>query len=163
MGVNDVSKQREIKFRAWDSVAKKMLEQITTWHHAMGLSVVLPFREFHYSPNSNWRKDDYGNFYSDNNTVYLMQYTGLKDKNGVEIYEGDVVRRHEAAPEWKDKEPSSRLFQVRWSAEGAWFELDHAAPWADGTNWSPMNAHQTAQYVEVIGNIYENSELLEAK
>jgi hypothetical protein len=68
----------------------------------------------------------------------LMQYTGLKDKKGKEIYEGDIVKERE----WKQ--------EIRWSIENSGF-------WV-GTSYH-LNM-RTAQEIEIIGNIYENKELL---
>lgn len=71
----------------------------------------------------------------------LMQYTGLKDKNGKEIYEGDIIAfpTYKTVIEWSDK---------------------HAAykPWCEY-----MEGHdniEEGEPIEVIGNIYENPELL---
>jgi uncharacterized phage protein (TIGR01671 family) len=70
----------------------------------------------------------------------LMQYTGLKDKNGVEIYEGDVVSvdRHRGAIAWDDSRAAFTLGTVQFAPT------------------YPI----ASKYLEVIGNIHENPELL---
>lgn len=70
---------------------------------------------------------------------YLMQYTGLKDKNGKEIYEGDIVY-----PNYDEKNE-----EVKWddNSTGYW-------PFGN-SDYSISN-----EEVEVIGNVYENHELL---
>jgi uncharacterized phage protein (TIGR01671 family) len=98
-------------------------------------------------------------------SVILMQYTGLKDKNGKEIYEGDVVR-------WDDASKGKywRIGQVAWDKKGQWkyqiiqercvncvvhtdFGLGSFIYTPDSTRYGNV--------LEVIGNIHENPELLE--
>ncbi|AFZ90207.1 YopX family protein [Bacillus velezensis] len=95
------------------------------------------------------------------NVSPLMQYTGLKDKNGREIYEGDIVRNH--------RDNSNELLEVLWQEEVA----EHAS---DGIYWTKevpgfrfkrIKRGLTTVFVahvdlEVIGNIHQNPELLEA-
>ena len=75
----------------------------------------------------------------------LGQYLGLKDKNGKEIYEGDIVNRywHEAyAPD---------IWEVKWDAPNVCFFLFNK----NGKDWLYEDP------LEIIGNIFENPELLE--
>jgi uncharacterized phage protein (TIGR01671 family) len=77
----------------------------------------------------------------------LMQFTGLLDKNGKEIYEGDIViciNGHEGVVEW---EKSDCCFNV--------------TGYYNASNDYPSMAFMEGQPFEVIGNIYENPELLE--
>ena len=72
----------------------------------------------------------------------LMQFTGLLDRNGTEIYEGDI---------FMDEEAGSYSF-VEWdTAHGGW---------TTNAWFTPMELAKEAGSLEVIGNIYENPELL---
>lgn len=119
---------REIKFRVWDSERKKILP---IQRHSFKTGKSMP-----YGWNVEYVFED------------LMQYTGLKDKNGKEIYEGDIVKAYE----------SNIVCEVIFS-EGAMFMLR----WND-KKWGNNEYHHygvRAFTLEVIGNIYENPELLE--
>ena len=76
----------------------------------------------------------------------LMQYTGLKDKNGKEIYEGDII--------------SSLNFtgQVFWNDFSCGYRFGKT-PEADIERTAYLNKFASSEYL-VIGNIYENPELI---
>lgn len=78
----------------------------------------------------------------------LMQYTGIKDKNGREIYEGDIVNH----PHFFIPEMSSE-----WIKEDDTFEVKIPEFYAFVVD---MKEGSNGQFMEVIGNIYENPELL---
>lgn len=82
----------------------------------------------------------------------ICQFTGLKDKNGVEIYEGDVVS---IADDWD--EPS--IHQVKWGGDYPAFEI---YPGFDLESNNLMSAieGEGGMTIEVIGNVNENPELL---
>lgn len=73
----------------------------------------------------------------------LMQCTGLKDKNGKLIYEGDVIKRANAM---------NQQYTIAWNDKGFWSASGHALSFCVETIMKDY---------EVIGNIYENPELLE--
>jgi uncharacterized phage protein (TIGR01671 family) len=111
---------REIKFRAWDGKVMYGVDVLAmsecTWgcpdYGKRGVSLA-------YQPN-----------------IAVMQYTGLEDKNGKEIYEGDIVEREgQMAP----------------------VVYEDGAFWVNGTILIHTN---TPQKVEIVGNACENPELL---
>lgn len=111
---------RELKFRVWDG---------SRMHKAFDLS---------QNPIFWWEKNfDYP----------LMQYTGLKDKNGVEIYEGDIVRRHTGAT------GSVQFGKYVTNNE----DDEDILGWAIELplRWRALDPQSS---YEVIGNIYENPE-----
>ena len=71
----------------------------------------------------------------------IMQYTGLKDKNGKEIYEGDVL---------KSPYPNCKNIEIKWMTGGCCNFV------ATGWDWD----QDCIKNFEVIGNIYENPELI---
>lgn len=106
---------REIKFRVWDTGVKEMAKTGFSISDRGSVSFYWNSKPFH------------------SNNAILLQYTGLKDKNGKEIYEGDIVE--------KITYPN-QVFEVKFE-RGA-FNI----------------AGYHMQYCRIKGNIYENPELL---
>jgi len=87
-----------------------------------------------------------------NNDIHLMQSTGLFDKNNKEIFEGDVVRQVRTQPTTENE----IIIGVVTMIEGAWLIMNDCEQLASRL-WSETDEN------EIIGNIYENPELLEDK
>jgi uncharacterized phage protein (TIGR01671 family) len=97
-----------------------------------------------------------------------MQFTGLKDSKGKEIYEGDIVRFYEQGydpnePDEERIEPETTTVLIYWNENGKCLAIDwdyedsRFAPVGWGYEWI-LNSE--FDYHEVIGNIWENPELL---
>ncbi len=125
---------RNIKFRAWDIKEKKWIK-LWTFH-------------FHYDGGLNFITDStaMNNIYNNRNEdrYILIQYTGLKDKNGKEIYEGDIVKM------------LSRTFTQVYFSDGGF--CVNVGGQLVGLHPDFLGRYRT---VEVIGNIYEHPELLD--
>ena len=120
--MNIDKKMRTIKFRAWDKKEKKMFDVCDLYlqtTNRYGVSFI---------SGETFNAED----------IELMQYTGLKDKNGKEIYEGDILDGGYVV-EWETMEDNEMGFGV-----------------GIGFNVHPDIVEDS----EVIGNIYENSKLI---
>ena len=82
----------------------------------------------------------------------LMQYTGLKDRNGVEIYEGDIVK----APYWNVQKIYGEVRYFGMDEVSSLFDGQYRLCLTDGRNFDMKFSEE----MEVIGNIYENPGLL---
>jgi uncharacterized phage protein (TIGR01671 family) len=125
---------REIKFRAWDKELKKMYSNINLNRFEPSCRGFVPvFYTEDYLDNC-LEEDNKDKF-------ILMQYTGLKDKNGKEIYEGDVV-------EWEVYGEESKLVKRK----------THIYFFHDG--WRFPSAVPICS-LKVIGNIHDNPKLID--
>lgn len=133
---------REIKFRAWDE-EQEIMQPYALIYTARGgepetLDDAIDIAEHRYK---------------------LLQYTGLKDRNGVEIYEGDILRRED----WGQEEVNTPDYGL--------------VVWLENEARFALNTYRKGKYIvrcieknrimagmnefEIISNIYENPELLQ--
>lgn len=144
---------REIKFRVWDNQYKcwcgksshdwvgSGIGNIGTYDKQPCICMTLDGKIMH--------NDNMGGFVDDDQSIYILQqYTGLKDKNGVEIYEGDILKC-KTFDGWFDKVGYYYNMEVKYvTAQAGESEIS-------GFIHIPLDR-------KVIGNIFENAELLKS-
>ena len=121
---------REIKFRAWDKITKKYFYSGTLDNG--DVLVIHLDGEIEISSDDTYKPEDF----------IIEQFTGLRDKNGREIYEGDILSM--------ENQPH-RTGVVEFSGNGYWIKEEFA-------NYIPAES-----MCEIIGNIHENLELLKSE
>jgi len=133
---------RTIKFRAWDKKDNTWYRFTDPYIHAEEPYEILRFDA------------------PENSNFIFEQYTGLKDKNGVEIYEGDVIDIHQTVN-------GVNTFRISYNEKKARFEPVYHCEWhrdckyeySVSSFYAPSTITGEVDY-EVIGNIHENPELI---
>ena len=133
---------REIKFRAWNGKEMHFVDQITFTERCHGHA-----DQIGYSVNIKFQPN-----------VYLMQYTGLKDDDGKEIYEGDVLSFIEVDEESCMGAEEKHIGVIKWIDNCAQFRFEYAS--GRRSELYLIIGFQQTYDIKVIGNIYENKDLL---
>jgi len=130
---------REIKFRAWHN--NEMYDVNTLGLNLKGINPGMSFAHKEHQSSLKMRQD----CIMFNEETIFMQFTGLKDKNGREIYEGDIL-----------------IAMINSTIAEAEVKFYNGAFYLQHIKVEKMAVHLSEQHYwqEIIGNIYENEELL---
>ncbi|MCO7127781.1 YopX family protein [Sporolactobacillus shoreicorticis] len=136
---------REIKFRIYDKQDEQMIEWSDLYRY--------------YGIPEDWDMEDLLNGQADDEYSEVMQSTGLKDKNGREIYEGDIL--YYTVFDRFDHDQQYKGI-VKWSDDDAqWFLASIDGSDFQGPDFHPLGwVWRQDDEPEIIGNIYENPNLL---
>ena len=147
---------REIKYRAWDKVSEQIrrvsMMDFPEWSvSTIELDMNDEIHDYYDTERNSFKNEETDRF-------ILMQYTGLKDKNGVEIYEGDII-----------KEVFGRDNELYFAYEIKFGEYNNGESYEDAVRGcgfyaqrkeTQLNDLSDVSDFEVIGNIYEHKNLL---
>jgi uncharacterized phage protein (TIGR01671 family) len=144
---------RELKFRVWSKARKEWV------HNMMLLACIdgLPFAHF-VEVNEIDKSVKHHVYNASNLDVEIQQYTGLKDKNGKEIYEGDIV-------EWgmshDQINPFPKLRYVEFCERQLIYKVVEVGDLPSSLDYLYEAAPMSTRWCRVVGSIHENPELLE--
>lgn len=152
-----MGRMREIKFRIWDKLVKKMWQPENI--------VAIDFQSKCALINEKYKGSHWIYF----RNAEMLQYTGLKDAQGNEIFEGDIVHIREKGSHVPNRDSSGGIIDYDWregisqlgtvSFQGAWYTYE-TKQHIDGREeyiYAPLDFTNS---LCVVGNIYENTELL---
>ncbi|MDE3301587.1 YopX family protein [Lacticaseibacillus rhamnosus] len=145
--------KREIKFRAWDKVYECYLYDVQGAYDMLSGCV-----KYENGENAVYDEECFAGFL-DTDRYVVEQYTGLHDKNGREIYEGDILKV-------TSEDGESYAAIVKWFGDEGYPAFDLAGipeTWNYDANALATIFESGIETCEVIGNIFEDNQLLEGK
>ena len=150
---------RTIKFRAYAGDRNAMYPNVGFQNHTNGFSVLV---------YDSYTGEENGWMDSHSHKMVLMQFTGLKDKNGKEIYEGDILQFSDKLEWYKshyrfnfDNKERKEIIEnilndhIKYPYERREIKIPLCYEW--------LLSSEIQTYWEVIGNVFENPDLLEIK
>ena len=128
-----------------------MIPKFRVWHRGLGRMMLIKNMWFQDGfveelELNDTVMNDYITAYHDE--IELMQSTGLKDKNGKEIFEGDILYGYAGEDFWEIVEFDTE--EGKWIRKDIWYN-------------SKLGLSENNEFMEIVGNIYENPELLEVE
>ena len=137
--------KRVIRFRAWDKAHECYLYDVQGAYDMLSGCV-----KYENGEDAVYDEECFAGFL-DNDQYVVEQYTGLHDKNGREVYEGDIVKMHQAV-----LSPDDKIGWVEYTAQYG-YSIRFGNRRCRQSDWA---TDEGAKY-EVIGNIFEDKQLLE--
>lgn len=137
-------KNRQLKFRVWDNLKKEWVQNKGIWRittNENGIGGIAPPISFRQHPEGHT----------------IQQWTGLIDKNNVEIYEGDIINGHYFGFNGNETDNTFENAVVMYS-DWAQYGIQIEDGWLD----FDQTSHFDEPCLEVIGNILENPELVKS-
>ena len=138
----------KIKFRGWDKIKKIVYsaeelgeDQLTIMPNGRGFANISGI-------------DTKRSQIDDNQKIIPLQYIGLRDKNGVEIYEGDIVAKFDFV------DPYYRSVVVRHLGAFGYYNMGDFIAFASNYHFNWVNGK--SEQIQIIGNIHENPELIKS-
>jgi len=133
---------REIEYRAWDKIDKEYVD----WEDDLVLNDCQICIEDSTVIKNLYKADGYPDYYRDEHEAILEQFIGIKDKNGVKIFEGDIVKGN------------NNICEVFYHEYRAMFALEYIT---DNKTEKCLYPFDDWDMFEVIGNIHEHKNLLD--
>ena len=138
---------REIKFRGFDPVNKEM--RFADIYETDEMSEWITWDEPKNSPQNRGLHFE------------IMQFTGLQDKNGVDIYEGDITKSVSEILRPFDRSVKTRTGEYVTKYRAVDYQPENSRFGFVGKEYTSISQKHATKWLEVVGNIHSNPELLE--